>query len=322
MSKNRYSEIDINKINNFAEHLLSNPGIKFEPLLIGERKIINSIVQNLPQLEIIFKKSHFFPHLEKDQVLELIFENLYSRVSGIVLPVINKFVNNTDFTFMDKFSGTGTISGKFRREKLNDFVRMIFRDRDSRFNMNSTFNIFNYGVLEKYVVEIFNRGDFLHNELTMVQKINLDSSEYIILLKTMLLIRNTVCMKLPLNPSNPDAELSISEIVKSREMVNSYTNSIVKHIIPLLPGIPEMFIRLAVKSAFAADLIEQDDAAAKLVFILNSRFQNYKHIVKIERGAEPADKSWFDIAKRNADYFGYDRPILDALYLIAGDNNW
>lgn len=322
MSKKKYSELDINKVNDFVEHLLSNPGIKSEPLLVGEGMIMNFIVQNLPQLKITFKNSQFFPHLEWNQVLELIFENLYSRVSGIVLPVINQFVDNTDFSFMNKLSASGTIADKFRREKFHTFVQMIFRNRDSRFNMNSTINIFNYNVLEKYIGEIFKRRDFLHNELVRVQKINIDSNEYIIFLKTMMLVRNTVYMKLPLNPSNPESKISISDIGKNRKMILSYTNSVVQYLISLLPGIPETLIRLAVKSNFTADMIEEDEATAKLLYILSSRFQNYKHIAKIERGAESADKSWLGIAKKNADHFGYDRRILDALYLIAGDNNW
>ena len=170
MSKNRYSETDINKVNDFVDHLLSNPGIKSEPLLIGEGMIMNFLVQNLPQLKVTFKNSQFFPHLEWNQVLELIFENLYGRVSGIVLPVINQFIDNSDFSFLDKLSETGTIADKFRREKLHEFVQMIFKNRDSRFNMNSTINIFSYEVMEKYTGEIFKRRDFLHNELVTVQK--------------------------------------------------------------------------------------------------------------------------------------------------------
>jgi hypothetical protein len=43
---------------------------------------------------------------------------------------------------------------------------------------------------------------------------------------------------------------------------------------------------------------------------------------KVDRGAESPDKSWFSIAKKNADYYGFDRRMLDELYMIAGDNNW
>lgn len=322
MVRNSFSETDINKINDFVDHLLSNPGIKSEPLLIGEGMIMNFLVQNLPQLKVTFKNSQFFPHLEWNQVLELIFENLYGRVSGVVLPVINQFIDNSDFSFLNKLSGEGTIADKFRREKLHEFVQMIFRNRDSRFNMNSTINIFNYDIMEKYTGEIFKRRDFLYNELVRVQKTNIDAAEYIVFLKIMLLIKNTVFMKLPLNPSNPDTKLCINDIPRNRKNLQSYTDSIVKYIITLLPGFPDKLIRLAVKSNYTADMTEQDEASSKLIFILCGRFQNYKHIAKIERGAESPDKSWFGIAKKNADHFGYDRRILDALYLIAGDNNW
>ncbi len=322
MFENSYKESDVNKVNDFVEHLLSSPGIKSEHLLAGEGIIVNFIEQNMPRLKVTFKKNQFFPYLELNQVLELILENLYSRVSGVVLPVINQFVNNTDFTFMDKFSDIGTVSDKFRRERLHDFVQMIFSNRDSRFNMISTINIFKYSVLEKYMGEIFKNRDYLYDELTRVQKITPDSSEYIILLKTMFLIRNIVYTKLPLNPSNPEIKICINDIGENRDIILSYTNSILKYMIPLLPGIPEKFIRLSVQSAFRADLLEQDESLSKLVFILNSRFQNYKHIGKTDRGAESSDKSWFCLAGKNAAHFGYDRQILDALYLIAGDNNW
>jgi len=322
LSTNRYSEQDINKVNDFVDHLLSNPGIKSEPLLIGEGMIMNFLVQNLPQLKVTFKNSQFFPHLEWNQVLELIFENLYGRVSGIVLPVINRFIDTADFSFLDKLYNSGTIADKFRREKLHGFVQMIFKNRDSRFNMNSTINIFNYEILEKYVGKIFKKRDFLHNELVRVQKTNIDSADYIVFLKIMILIKNIVFMRLQLNPSKPDLKLSITDIGKNRKNILSYTDSVVNYVIPLLPGFPEKLIRLAVKSNFTADMAEQDEASSKLIYILSGRFQNYKHIEKIERGAESPDKSWLGIAKKNADHFGYDKKILDALYFIAGDNNW
>ncbi len=322
MSKNRYSEQDINKVNDFVDHLLSNPGIKSEPLLIGEGMIMNFLVQNLPQLKVTFKNSQFFPHLEWNQVLELIFDNIYGRVSGIVLPVINQFIDNGDFKFLDKLSNTGSIADKFRREKLHEFVQMIFKNRDSRFNMNSTINIFSYEIIEKYTGEIFKRRDFLHNELVRVQKTNIDSNEYIVFLKIMLLIKNIVFMRLQINPSNPESKLCLADIGKNKKNLQSYSDSLVRYIIPLLPGFPERLIRLAVKSNFTADMTEQDEASSKLIYILSARFQSYKHVAKIERGAESPDKSWFGIAKKNAEHFGYDKRILDALYLIAGDNNW
>ena len=322
MSKNRYSETDRNKANDFVDHLLSNPGIKSEPLLIGEGMIMNFLVQNLPQLKVTFKNSQFFPHLEWNEVLELIFDNLYGRVSGIVLPVINEFINNADFAFLDRMSRSGNIADNFRRQKLSEFVQMIFKNRDSRFNMNSAINIFSHSVAEKYIGEIFQRRDFLYNEIVRVQKTNIDSGDYIVFIKTMFLIKNIVYLRLQLNPSNPDVKVCINDISRNRKSLQSYTDSIVNFINPLLPGFPEKLLQLAIKSNFTADMVEDDEASAKVVFILSARYQNYKQLGKVDRGAESPDKSWFGIAKKNAEHFGYDRRILDALYLIAGDNNW
>ncbi len=318
----KYSETDRNRANDFVEHLLSNPGIKAEPLLVGEGMIMNFIVQNLPQLKVTFKNPQFFPHLEWNQVLELIFDNLYGRVSGTVLPVISRFINNADFSFLDKLSHSGTIADGFRREKLDAFVQMVFKNRDSRFNMNSTINIFSNEIVERYTTEIFKRRDFLYNELVRVQKTNIDCDAYITFLKTILLIRNVVFVRLPINPSNPDYRAGISDVGKNKRNLQSYTDSLVNYLIPMLPGFPENLIRLAVKSNFTADMTGDDEASSKLIFILSARFQNFRQIGKVDRGAESPDKSWFGIAKKNADHFGYDKRILDALYLIAGDNSW
>jgi len=138
----------------------------------------------------------------------------------------------------------------------------------------------------------------------------------------MLLIKNIVFVPLQINPSDPDLKLCINDIEINREKIQLYTGFLVNYAIPLLPGFPEILLRLAVKSNFTADLVEDDEVSSRLIFILNARFQNVKQSGKTYRGAEPPDKSWFGIAKKNAEHFGYDRRILDALYLIAGDNNW
>jgi len=42
----------------------------------------------------------------------------------------------------------------------------------------------------------------------------------------------------------------------------------------------------------------------------------------IDRGAESPDKSWFAVARKNADYYGFDKRMIEDLYRIARDNNW
>jgi hypothetical protein len=79
---------------------------------------------------------------------------------------------------------------------------------------------------------------------------------------------------------------------------------------------------LALKANLKCSDIENDDASSKFLYILCSRFNNYRHLAKVDRGAESPDKSWFSIARKNADALGCDKRMLDALYRLAGDNNW
>lgn len=322
LSKVRYSETDTNKINDLAEHLLSRPGIKSEPLPVAEGMVVSFLMQNLPRLKTVFGNNQFFPHLEWSEVLDLLLENLYRRVSGAVLPVVNRFVNSADFSFLDKMSDAGAVDDRFRREKLYEFFQMIFINREARINFSSMINIFNCGAVERYTGEIFRRRDFLHNELVLMQKTNIDCDEYIVFLKTILLVRNIVFLPLPLDQPDTELKKTIADIGNEREKAESYAGSVVQYIIPLLPGFPQRLLHLAVKSNFPSELTADDQPSSKLVYILSGRFRNYNKDEKTDRGSEPPDKSWFAVAKKNAEYSGYDPVMLDALYIIAEENNW
>jgi hypothetical protein len=52
------------------------------------------------------------------------------------------------------------------------------------------------------------------------------------------------------------------------------------------------------------------------------RCKHYKPYTKVDRGAETPDKSWFNIARRNYKYYGFDIKMLDEFYKIAAENNW
>ncbi len=316
------SENDAIKVRGFVDHLLENPNIKCEPLIIGEGLIMNFLVQNLEQLKVTFSTPQFFPHLEWNQVLAMIFDDLYSRVSGIVLPVINEFIDRADFNFFDSLSSAGSVSDKFYREKLHDYVQLIFKNKDARYNMNSVINIFEHDVIEKYVTEIFARRDYLYNELVRVQRTNLDSGDYIVFLKVLLLIKNIVHVKIPINPENTRIKLNISDVGANRKKVASYINSLSVFVKNQLPMFSDRTVKLALKSNLQNSSTETDEASSRFLFIMTSRFQNYKYMESVDRGAESPDKSWFAVARKNAGHFGYDKRILDDLYMIAGDNNW
>ena len=310
------------KIHDFVTHLFQNPSIKDEPILIAEGLIINFIIHNLEQLKPAMKNPQFFPHLEWNEILQLILADLYDRAWKETSPVLDKFFKTADFTSLQRVPKAPTLPADFIKEKLQTFTPEIFKNKDARFNFNSVVNIFQYGILEKYIEEVYSRKGFLYNELVRVQKINIEKSDYVVFLKTLMLIKNASYMKISIDTSSGDSKLSLFEILKTRSQPAKYFDSAAFKISESIPFLPQRFIKIALKSCFKQNMTDNDETGSRFLYILSSRFHNYKHSVKVDRGAESPDKSWFGIAKKNAEYYGYDKRMLDDLYMIAGDNNW
>lgn len=318
----RYSESDVSRVREFVDHLFANPGIKREPPIIGERLIMNFIAKNIPALRETFKNPGFFPDLEWNDVLELIFDDIYNRISASELPHVNSFIDNTDLSFFDRLSETGVVADMHRRTKLHEFVMMLFNKRDVRYRMDPVIAIFRYDAVDRYVSEVFRRRDYIHNELVRVQRINLEADDYIKLAKVVLLIRSIVHYNLNINRDTCSADVTLAGVTGNRKGVSTYTEETATAVSSMLPGIPSGIIRLAIKSNFPVDMLEDDEALPRFIYILCSMFQNYMHIVKPDRGAETQEKSWLCAAKKNHGHAGFDGRMIESLYLIAGDNNW
>lgn len=314
-------EQDTQKIRDFVDHLLGLPNIKGEPLLIGEGLILNFIVQNMNQLKATFKTPQFFPHLDWNEVIQVMLSELYGKVSHDILPEFLEFINSADLHMLNLLHQGTNFPENFLREKLQEFTQTIFKNKDVRYNLSSTLNIFKYNILEKYLAEIFNRREVIYNELVRVQKMNLECDEYLVLLKTMLIIKNAAYLKMPIN-ENSSTALSLTDALKMPGKASKFIEKAAKHLFTMLPVVPEKIIQLALKANLKESLTENEDASSRFLFIFSHRFHNYRPVEKIDRGAESPDKSWFAIARKNADLYGYDKRMLDALYRIAGDNNW
>ncbi len=314
---------DKQKISEFVTHLLSNPNIKAEPILIGENLIINFITKNLNQLKETFKTPQFFPNIEWETVLQQILIELRERVLNAVVPEITDYINTSiNFAVLNKVSESDSIGAEFFKEKFLGFVKTIMIHKDVRYNFNSVINIFKYKVLERYIPDIFERREFLYNELVKVQKNNLKPEEYINYLKILLLIKNSAYIRLPFETKAGAKKVNINEFKKVPKLIEVFVTKLIETLKKELTGVSEKVIKMALKSNIREEYTQLEEASARFLYILTARFQDYKPYVKIDRGAETPDKSWFNIARKNAEYYGYSKRMLEELYRIAGDNNW
>lgn len=313
---------DIVKVKNFVDHLLSLPNIKNEPPLISEGLILNFVVQNLDHLKKSFKTPQFFPNLEWNEVLQIVLSELFERVASNVLPSLNEFVEETDFEAISKVAGDQSFPPEFKKEKTRNFIANLFRNKDARYNFHSVINLLQYGIIDKYIGEIFRRRDYLYNELVRVQKSYLEADEYIVFLKVLLLIKNAAYMKIPSGDSENSPKLNLFDSIKNPGKFQKFVDHFTRQLRRELPHLSEKIITLALKSNLRENLTETEEASSRFLYILTTRYHEYKPMEKVDRGAESPDKSWFAVARKNAEYYGFDKRMLEELYRIAGDNNW
>lgn len=317
-----YSESELNRVREFVDFLLSNTCIKNEPLIISERHILNFIEKYPDRISEIISEPELLPDLKWDDFVFLIQDNIYNRISISVLPYLNKFLDNSDLSFFDRLSQSGVVSDIHRRTKLHDFVIMLLKNRDVRFRMNPVIEIFRNDAVDRYITAAFSKREYIYNELTRVEKIHPDANEYIKLIKVALLIRGIVHLKLNIDHSAGSANMTLADAADAGLNITANTDAAASAVSSMLPGIPPEIIKIAIRSNVSSDRPDSDEILSKLIFILCSMFENCRHADNPGRKAEPAEKSWLAIAKKNCVYYKYDSGIIDSLYLIAGENNW
>lgn len=313
---------DSRKASIFITNLINSPNIKNENLFVAETMIHTFISQNKIQLLQTLKTPQYFPHLDSAESMKLIITELYKTVKNQALEPIYAYIQRTDFSVLNKITDATTFPANFHREKILSFVDTIFKIREVRSNFSSTYNIFKYEIIEKYLTEIFNRRDFIYNELVRVQKNYLEIDEYIVYLKIILLLRGIIHMRIALDDSDSERSYCLSDIMKMPGKMPMYMNRLAHEVKIILPSITDKSVSIAVKSNLSDSLTSIDEGSARLLYILCARFHNYQPVSKIDRGAESPDKSWFAIARKNARIFGFEKNMLEELYRIAGDNNW
>jgi hypothetical protein len=104
--------------------------------------------------------------------------------------------------------------------------------------------------------------------------------------------------------------------------LSQFTKNVAHSLIQKAPFVPEQVFLSAMNSNASFNDDSAIEATARLGNIVTSMCRNYKPELKKDRGADSAQKSWINVARKNYKFYGYDIKILDELYNIAADNGW
>ncbi|MFW5808695.1 MAG: hypothetical protein ACOCWH_06550 [Spirochaetota bacterium] len=309
------------KIRDFVTHLLSNPNIQNEPVLIAEGIVLNFIISNLDKLKKTFKSPQFFPELSSKEVLALIIADLRNRTIEKVKPKLFSYIDYIDFTVLLKYQKSASYNNDYYRDLFKQYLDEIIQNKDVRYYLNSTLNILSMDVLERYLGESFSKRTPMFFELVRVQKNNLKTEEYVNYLKILLLLRCGAYYKREI-PDFSESKVNINDFLKVPKTLEQFFKKRALATAHSLPGVAASIIEMAIKSNVSESLLAPEDSSARLMYILAQRFQHYQEYKKIDRGAESPDKSWFGVMRKNAAYYGFDKRLLEDLYMISGNNNW
>lgn len=309
------------KISDFVNHLLSNPNLRTEPILQVENIVLNFVVQNIDKLKKTFQSPQFFPELSIKDVLAYLITDLKNRTISTALPAFMTHVDKMDFSYMSTVSPNSTFDNSYIRGVFKKFITEIISVKEVRQNLNAAYNILQNDVMEKYISSSFSRRSPLFFELVRVQKNNLKAEEYVNYLKTLLLLRSAAYFKEEI-PDFSDAKVNINDFLKIPKTLAQYFKKKSVALRQKVPCFPVEIFEMSLKSNVSTMHLETEDTSAKFLYILCTRYQSYQEYKKIDRGAESPDKSWFGIMRKNAAHYGFDKRILEDLYMISGDNNW
>ena len=85
---------------------------------------------------------------------------------------------------------------------------------------------------------------------------------------------------------------------------------------------PDTVIRCGINSALSFQDNPYLESTSRLAAVFSHRCRNLRPGMKIDRGAETSDKSWFSVARKNYKFYGFDLDMLVELHGIAAENGW
>lgn len=300
----------------FIARLLNNPAMQGLTPLQREEQILQFLSKNGPQLYPTLASGNFFPGASWDQIWNLLTSVLYEEIDKTMLPALKSVIQDQiDLSFFSFFRQQNAEQAKMKEDLFN-FLHKLVQKPEPRRGFTGAFSALLFNFTEKYINQIFARKEYIHFELIKVQRLRMGREEIKNMIHASLLLRPVVHILSASTAAN-GTELSPGGLIQ-----NQFAEKIVQLMKKNLPVVPEEVARSAVNSSVSFIENKNVGATARISTLFSNRCRNYNPSVKVDRGADTPDKSWFSIARRNFKFYGFDVKMVDELYKIAAENGW
>jgi hypothetical protein len=299
----------------FVGRLWNNPSLSGLSPLQKEEQLLQFLEINSGTLLPTLTSRAFFPDYPWVKIHDLLKQSLSGYANKALSPLYEAILQRKmDFSFIQHMPHrTGSPSAV--RTQLGDFLKTLSGQVNSRKELAGPLMGVGTGMIDRYMERIFQRQKYISFELRKVQRLKISSNEITDLVKTTMLIRPSVQFFTPGGqpPSSGRNLLLIS---------SGFAAKVAAAAGKTLTFMPDAVIKAGVNSALSFQDNPYMESTARLAAVFSHRCRNMKPGMKVDRGAESSDKSWFNVARKNYKFYGFDLDMLVELHGIAAENGW
>ena len=297
----------------FINHLLSNPALNNLNPLKKEEQILQFLKANAQSLVPTLSSPQFFSGLPWNQILKLLYTALVQETDKVLRPQLEELIRQKiSFSFASQIQ-PHRIPEDQCRQQMWDLTQRLLQKPEARKGMLGPVTAIMNDSVGRYLEKSFEERQYVHFELSKVQRLRLEIEDIKHMVHATLLLRPSIRLF---------SESGMNEGVESPLVQPQFAATALESMKAQLKILPPELLRGGLYSNVSFEEDKQIDATARLAAIFSSRGKNYKPIARVDRGANTPDRSWFSITRRNFKYYGFDIKMLDEFYKIASESGW
>jgi hypothetical protein len=291
----------------FVRHLLGNPALDGLSPLQKEEQVQVFLQAQAAELAPTLATGAFFPGLPWTQVQELLAEALRAETDRLLQPELET-LTGLDFAF-GAFLQSTPVPAQGCREELAGLLEKLLASPKTRQALCGPLAAVHWKLPDRYLEHCFADRQYVHFELTKVERLRLGPAEVTALVKVALLLRAAVFLHVTASRSTGLLEAQAAE--KALRSLRAE-----------LKALPAAVLRAAVMSHLPFQGNPRLEACARLTAVFAALGRGYRPGRRADRGAVTPEASWFSVARRNHQFHGFDEKMLEELYKIAAENGW
>lgn len=306
---------ELDKASAFVSRLLGNPAMNDFTSLQKEEHVLQFLSVNAGQLLPTLSSPAFFAGKGWNQILVHLVQALQDLVSREMESDLERIVNEDVTLSFLPFLGMQNASEAEVRAQVLRFLVSLLRQPEARRSFTGPYTALFYRAADRYLDKIFERKSYIHFEISKVQRLRMSKDEIKGLLSMTLLLKAAVYA------AGADTVLNYTDRL-SGVIQGAFADKSERLLKTKLPSLPEQVLESAVHANLSFSENRYIEATSRVAAIFSARYRSYKANLKVDRGADTPDKSWFSVARKNARFFGFDEKMLEELYKISAENGW